>query len=79
MDFKAGDKIYKIKNGILDKSKVYEIENIKIEKGGNWHDGYFTNWIASLMGERELFIIVFIVWGEKTEIYAARAENLESS
>jgi hypothetical protein len=74
MDFKIGDKIYKRKNGILDKSKVYEIENIKIENGGNWHDGYFSNWTASLIGETELFIIVFTVWGEKSETYAEKIQ-----
>ena len=59
---------------IVDKSKVYEIENIKIENGGNWHDGYFSNWTASLIGETELFIIVFTVWGEKTETYAEKIQ-----
>ena len=74
MEFKVGDKIYKIKSGVVDKSNVYEIENIKIENDGNWHDGYVTNWIASFIGEKELFIIMFKCWGEKTEIYAEKVE-----
>jgi hypothetical protein len=74
MDLKAGDKIYKLKNGIADKSKVYEIDTIKIENEGNWHDGYNTIWVASLVGEDELFIIKFSVWGEITETYAEKFE-----
>lgn len=73
MDLKAGDKIYKRKNGIADKSKVYEIESITEESQGNWHDGYNTIWIASLVGETELFIVKFAIWGEITEIYAEKA------
>jgi len=77
MDFKVGDKIYKRKNGFVDKSKVYEIENITEESEGNWHDGYNTIWVASLVGENELFIIKFAIWGEVTEIYAEKAIKLE--
>jgi hypothetical protein len=73
MDLKAGDKIYKRKNGIADKSKVYEIESIREESQGNWHDGYNSIWIASLVGETELFIVKFAIWGEITEIYAEKA------
>jgi len=73
MDLKAGDKIYKRKNGIADKSKVYEIERITEESQGNWHDGYNSIWIASLVGETELFIVKFTIWGEITEIYAEKA------
>jgi len=72
MDLKAGDKIYKRKNGIADKSKVYEIESITEESQGNWHDGYNSIWIASLVGETELFIVKFAIWGEITEIYAEK-------
>lgn len=46
MDFSKGDKIYKIINGIVDKSKIYEIESVKEENDGNWHDGYITTWIV---------------------------------
>ena len=77
MEFKTGDKIYKRKNGIVDKSKVYEIESITEENEGNWHDGYNTIWIASLVGENELFIIKFSIWGEITEIYAEKAVKIE--
>ena len=73
MDLKAGDKIYKRKNGIADKSKVYEIESITEESQGNWHNGYNSIWIASLVGETELFIVKFAIWGEITEIYAEKA------
>ena len=73
MDLKAGDKIYKRKNGIADKSKVYEIESIREESQRNRHDGYNTIWIASLVGETELFIVKFAIWGEITEIYAEKA------
>lgn len=73
MDLKAGDKIYKRKNGVADKSKVYEIESITEESQGNWHDGYNSIWIASLVGETELFIVKFTIWGEITEIYADKA------
>jgi hypothetical protein len=73
MDLKAGDKIYKRKNGIADKSTVYEIESITEESQGNWHGGYNTIWIASLVGETELFIVKFAIWGEITEIYAEKA------
>jgi hypothetical protein len=74
MDFNPGDKIYKIKNGIVDKSKVYEIESIKIKNAGSWTYGYFTNWVASLVGEDEPLIIRFTIWGEKSEIYAEKIE-----
>lgn len=73
MEFKPGDKIYKRKNGFADKSKIYEIESITEENEGNWHDSYNTIWIASLVGENELFIIKFAIWGEITEIYAEKA------
>jgi sortase (surface protein transpeptidase) len=52
MDLKIGDKIYKRKNGITDKYKVYEIENIIEESEANWHNGYNTIWIAYLLGEK---------------------------
>jgi hypothetical protein len=74
MDFSRGDKIYKIINGDVDKSKIYEIDTIKIENGGSWSDGYFTNWVAFLVGEDEPLVIRFTVWGEKSEIYAEKAE-----
>ncbi len=32
MDFNPGDKIYKRKNGSLDKSKIYEIESATVGK-----------------------------------------------
>jgi hypothetical protein len=73
MEFNPGDKIYKRKNGGADKSKIYEIDTIKIENGGSWSHGYFTKWVASLVGENELFIVKFVIWGEKTEIYAEKA------
>jgi hypothetical protein len=73
MDLKTGDKIYKRKNGIADKSKVYEIESITEESQRICHDGYNTIWIASLVGETELFIVKFAIWGEITEIYAEKA------
>ena len=77
MEFNPGDKIYKRKNGVADKSKVYEIESITEENEGNWHDGYNTIWVASLVGETELFIIKFAIWGEITEFYAEKAIKLE--
>ena len=73
MDFKVRDKIFKITNGILDKSKSFEIESITEQHDGNWHDGYTTFWIASLAGEDKLFMIAFKIWGSPIEIYAKLA------
>lgn len=75
MDLKPGDKIYKIFKGITDKSKVFEIESISEEQEGDWHDGYVTSWIASLVGEEMLYIIAFKSWGSCAEIYAEKVET----
>jgi hypothetical protein len=45
-DFKVGDKIHKIVNNIILIEKIYIILSIREKKGGNWHDGYTTEYIA---------------------------------
>jgi hypothetical protein len=71
-----GDKIYKIFKGVVDKSKVFEIESITQENYGNWHDGYITSWTASLVGEERLYMTEFRVWGTSySEIYAEKVET----
>jgi hypothetical protein len=72
MDLKPGDKIYKITNGAVDKSTVFEIENVTEQHDGNWHDGYITSWVASLVGEEKLFMTAFKAWGSVPEIYAEK-------
>jgi len=73
MDFEVGDKIFKISKGVIDKTKTFEIESISEQHDGNWHDGYVTSWIASLVGEDKLFMIAFKVWGSPIEIYAVHS------
>jgi hypothetical protein len=74
MDFVAGDKIYKIVKGVVDKSKVFEIDHVTEQHDGNWHDGYITTWIASLVGEEKLFMTAFKAWGSAPEIYAEKCK-----
>ena len=75
MDFKVGDKIYKLLNkGEPDKTQIFEIESITREDDGNWHDGYSTNWIVSLVGEDKLFIITYKAWGSHMANYAVKVE-----
>ena len=45
-DFKVGDMIHKIVNNIILIEKRYIILSIREKKGGNWHDGYTTEYIA---------------------------------
>jgi hypothetical protein len=76
MDLKPGDKIYKIFKGVVDKSKVFEIESTTQENDGNWHDGYITSWTASLVGEERLYMTAFKMWGTSySEIYAEKVET----
>ena len=53
MDFKVGDKVYKLKYDVKestpDKSILYKIKEISVEEGGNWHDGFSTTWYAVLI------------------------------
>jgi|LauGreDrversion2_2_1035103.scaffolds.fasta_scaffold18765_1 hypothetical protein len=75
MDFKVGDKIYKLlNNGELDKTKIFEIKSITQNEDGNWHDGYSTFWVATLVGEDKLFIITYKSWGSNTSNYAVKVE-----
>ena len=45
-DFKVGDMIHKIVNNIILIENIYIILSIREKKGGNWHDGYTTEYIA---------------------------------
>jgi hypothetical protein len=45
-DFKVGDMIHKIINNKILLEKMYIILSIREKKGGNWHDGYTTEYIA---------------------------------
>ena len=47
-DFKKDDLVYLIKDSIIDKSILYIIQDIEIETGGNWHDGYSETHYAYL-------------------------------
>jgi len=47
-DFKNDDLVYLIKDNIVDKSISYLIQDIEIETGGNWHDGYSETHYAYL-------------------------------
>ena len=47
-DFKNNDLVYLIKDSIIDKSVSYIIQDIEIETGGNWHDGYSETHYAYL-------------------------------
>ena len=65
MDFKVGDKIYKLKNGEPDKTIIYEIKQILEEQYGNWHDGFYTTWSAIIISNEieEKIIIKHNQWG----------------
>jgi GABA(A) receptor-associated protein len=47
-DFKKDDLVYLIKDNVIDKSILYIIQDIEIETGGNWHDGYSETHYAYL-------------------------------
>jgi GABA(A) receptor-associated protein len=47
-DFKKDDLVYLIKDNIVDKNILYIIQEIEIEFGGNWHDGYSETHYAYL-------------------------------
>ena len=75
MDFKVGDKIYKLlNNGEIYKTKIFEIENITQEEDGNWRDGFSTCWVATLVGEDKLLIITHKSCGSNTSNYAVKVE-----
>jgi len=40
MEFKEGDRVYKIVNGEIDKKIIYKINEI-LPYDTHWHDGYF--------------------------------------
>jgi len=47
-DFKVGDMIHKIINNKILIEKRFIILSIREKKGGNWHDGYTTEYIATI-------------------------------
>jgi GABA(A) receptor-associated protein len=47
-DLKKDDLVYLIKDNIIDKSISYVIQEIEIETGGNWHDGFSETHYAYL-------------------------------
>jgi hypothetical protein len=47
-DFKVGDMIHKIVKNEIIFIKRYIILSIREKKGGNWHDGYTTEYIATI-------------------------------
>jgi hypothetical protein len=53
-DFKVGDKIHKIVNNIILIEKKYIILSIREKKGGNWHDGYSIEYIATINEIKEI-------------------------
>ena len=53
-DFKVGDMIHKIVNNIILIEKIYIILSIREKKGGNWHDGYTTEYIATINEMNEM-------------------------
>ena len=77
MDFKIGDKIYKLKNGEPDKTIVYEIKEILKEQGGNWHDGYDTTWSAMIESNQiqEKIVIKYIQCGSYTREFIVKIES----
>ncbi len=47
--YKEGDYIYKINS---DKPlQLYKILSIKVESGGNWHDGASISYIATILAQ----------------------------
>jgi hypothetical protein len=71
-DFKVGDMIHKIVNNIILIEKIYIILSIREKKGGNWHDGYTTEYIA-LMKEINEMKKVF----ELEEVFENKETNKE--
>ena len=78
MDFKKGDKIYKLKNGEPDKTVIYEIKEIIDEDCGNWYDGFYTIWFAVIIsnGTEERIIIKHNQWGSYDKQYIVKIESL---
>jgi hypothetical protein len=54
-DFKVGDMIHKIINNKILIGIKYIILSIREKKGGNWHDGYTTEYIALINEFKEVF------------------------
>jgi hypothetical protein len=54
-DFKVGDMIHKIINNIILLEKMYIILSIREKKGGDWHDGYSIEYIATINEIKEVF------------------------
>jgi hypothetical protein len=51
-NYKVGDYIYKTKNNKIETDlKLYKILSIKEERGGNWHDGFSINYIATILSQ----------------------------
>ena len=77
MDFKPGDKIYKLINGQPDKTVIYEIKEIIEEDGGNWHDGFSTTWSAIIRSNEteEKIVIKHNQWGSYQKQYIIKVES----
>jgi hypothetical protein len=56
-DFKVGDMMHKIVNNIILIEKIYIILSIREKKGGNWHDGYTTEYIALMKEMNEINVM----------------------
>ena len=78
MDFKVGDKIYKIINGNVDDTTMYQIIEISEREEGNYHDGFYTIYIAFILPiesddssqKMEQYIIKRNQWGSYKRDYA---------
>lgn len=62
MEFKEGDRVYKIVNGEIDTNIIYKINEI-LPYNTHWHDGYFIEIKAIAInennGEEEEILVLF--------------------
>ena len=81
MDFQKGDHIYLIKNNKIDRNIVYEICDCIQEEGGNWHDGYYTIWNATIQNihtkEEIKQILKCSHWGSYSQVYVEKINKTE--
>jgi len=75
--FNPGDHIYKIQNGIPNKSSIYTILDIREEKGGNWHDGYTISYVATIqnLDFTEEYTLRFVNYMCQIDLYFALKVN----
>jgi hypothetical protein len=77
LTFTVGDKLYKIINGSLDTTKVFEIESIILKEDIDWSNDLVTQLVATLVGDVEPYTLSRHIYGyiHSKEVFAVKIEE----